>query len=94
MIHVICKMLRLLKNHLNYLKDNIFKCIFEKYNKRFFFFNWFLSKCIIKESLTPEEENIIKDKRNLLRLKNEQNYSAVKNINLFMLKNKLKEWKI
>ena len=33
MICLICKMLVLLKNYLNYLK-NIFKCFFKKYNKR------------------------------------------------------------
>ena len=36
------------------------------------------------ESLSLEEENIIKDIRNLFRLKKEQNYTAVKDIrNLF-----------
>ena len=30
MIHIIREMLLLLKNHLNYLKDNIFKCFFKK----------------------------------------------------------------
>ena len=36
------------------------------------------------ESLGLEEENIIKDTRNLFRLKKEQNYTAVKDIrNLF-----------
>ena len=36
------------------------------------------------ESLSLEEENIIKDIRNLFRLKKEQNYAAVKDIrNLF-----------
>ena len=28
MIYIIHKMLALLKNHLNFLKDNIFKCLF------------------------------------------------------------------
>ena len=32
MIYIIQKMLVLLKNHLNYLKDNIFECFFKKYN--------------------------------------------------------------
>ena len=36
------------------------------------------------ESLSLEEENIIKDIRNLFRLKKEQNYTAIKDIrNLF-----------
>ena len=43
------------------------------------------------ESLSPEEENIIKDIRNLFRLKKEQNYSAFKDIrNLFRLKKDIK----
>ena len=36
MIYIIHKMLILLKNHLNYLKDNIFECFFKKYNRTFF----------------------------------------------------------
>ena len=63
MIHIIYKMLVLLKNHLNCLKDNIFECFFKKYNKLF-------SKNIIMESLSPKEESIIKVIRNLFRLKN------------------------
>ena len=37
MICIIRKMLVLLKNHLNYLRDNIFKCFFKKYDKLLFF---------------------------------------------------------
>ena len=38
------------------------------------------------ENARPEEENIIKDIRNLLRLKKELNYTAFKDIsNLFRL---------
>ena len=32
-IHIIHKILVLFKNHLNYLKDNIFECFFKKYNR-------------------------------------------------------------
>ena len=39
MVYVIHKMLALLKSHLNYLKDNIVKCFFKKYNKLLFFKN-------------------------------------------------------
>ena len=39
MIYVIHKMLALLKNHMDYLKDNIFECFFKKYNKLFFITN-------------------------------------------------------
>ena len=37
MIYIIHKILALLKNHLNYLKDNIFECFFKKYNRLLFF---------------------------------------------------------
>ena len=38
MIYIIHKMLVLIKNHLNYLKDNIFECFIEKYNRISFIF--------------------------------------------------------
>ena len=64
-------MLVLLKNHLNDLKDNIFKCFFKKYNRlSFFFLKFFFSQYVIMENSTPEEENIIKY-INLFRLKKE-----------------------
>ena len=37
MNYITNKILVLLKNHLNYLKDNIFECFFKKYNRLFFF---------------------------------------------------------
>ena len=37
MIYIIHKILVLLKNHLNDLKDNIFKCFLKKYNRLLFF---------------------------------------------------------
>ena len=37
-IYKIHKMLVLLKNHLNYLKDNIFNSFFKKYNRLLSFF--------------------------------------------------------
>ena len=36
------------------------------------------------ESLSPEEENIIKDIRSLFSLKKEQNYTEIKEIKLFL----------
>ena len=36
-IYTIHKILVLIKNHLNYLKDNIFECLFKKYNRLSFF---------------------------------------------------------
>ena len=45
----------------------------------------------MKESLSLEEENIIKDKINFFRLKKEQNYTAVKDIrNHFTLEKETK----
>ena len=37
MIHIIPKILVLIKNQLNYLKDNIFDNFFKKYNRLLFF---------------------------------------------------------
>ena len=36
MIFIIHKILLLIKNHMNYLEDNIFEFVFKKYNKFFF----------------------------------------------------------
>ena len=38
MIYIIHKTLVLIKNHLSYLKDNIFEYLFNKYNRLLFFF--------------------------------------------------------
>ena len=47
------------------------------------------------ESLYLEKGNIIKDIRNLFRLKKELNYTAIKDIrNLFRLEKKVKQLKI
>ena len=43
MIYIIRKILVLLKNHLNYLKDNVFEWFIKKYNELLFF----LKKIII-----------------------------------------------
>ena len=61
-------MLVLLKNDLNYLEDIIFECFFKEYNI-LFFKKKKNSQHIMIESLSLEEENIIKDIRNLFRLK-------------------------
>ena len=37
MIHIIYNILVLIKNHLNYYKNNIFECFSKKYNKLLFF---------------------------------------------------------
>ena len=41
MIDIICKLLVLLKNHLNYLKDNLSECFFNKYIYKKIFINCF-----------------------------------------------------
>ena len=38
MIYIIHKMLVLLKNNLNYLKDNILECFFKEYNRLLIFY--------------------------------------------------------
>ena len=54
-------MLVLLKNYLNYLKDNIFALFLGMFNR------WY----IVMENVRPEEENINKNTRNLFRLQKE-----------------------
>ena len=41
LIHKMFKMLALLRNHQNDLKDSIFECTFTEYNKRCYFYNFF-----------------------------------------------------
>ena len=60
MSYIIHKMLVLLRNHLNYLKDSIFE---------FFFFLIIFSQHISMESFSLEEENIIKNIRIFFGLK-------------------------
>ena len=43
MIFIIHKTLVLIKNHLSYLKDNIFEYLFNKYNRLLFFLKFFFS---------------------------------------------------
>ena len=59
------KTLILIKNHLNYLQDDIFKCFFKKYNKLLFFLIFF-SQHIMMENQRSEKEKIIKDITNFL----------------------------
>ena len=56
-------MLVLLKKYVNYLRNCIFQCFYMEYNRLLFYFPK------IMESLSLEEESIIKDIRNLFRLK-------------------------
>ena len=93
MIYIIHKTLVLLKNHLNYLNDNILEYFFKKYNRLLFFEKKvFFSKYIMLENPRSEEKKTIKDVRNLFRLKNELNYTGIKDIiNLFTHKKKLKK---
>ena len=45
MIFTFYKISVLIKNHLNYLKDNIFERFFKKYNRILFFFKNFFQTC-------------------------------------------------
>ena len=81
MIYTIHKVLVLIKNHLNYLKDNIFKYFFKEYNiplflKKKIFFSYY----IIIKSLSLEEENIINDIRSLYILKKDKNFDKKKKL--------------
>ena len=67
-IYIIHKMLVLLKNYLNYLKDRIFECFFKEYNRLFLKNNF--SQYIMMESLSVGEKNIIKDVGTFFRQKN------------------------
>ena len=87
-IYIICIMLVMLKYHLSYFKDSIFKCFFMEYNRLIYLFIYlfifyFFSQHIMVENPRPEEENIIKDIRNLFRPGKET--KAIKDIgNLFL----------
>ena len=63
MIYIIHKILLLLKNHLNYVKDSIMECFFKEYN-RFCFLNKFLTQHLMMEGLSFDDENAIKTIRN------------------------------
>ena len=76
MIYRIHKILVLIKNHLNYLKDNIFECFFKKHNGLLFKTKKTKNKI---ENPRPEEKKN-KDVRNIFRLKKELNHTAIKDI--------------
>ena len=62
MIYTIHKILVLIKNHQNYLKDNIFKCFFKEYNTLLIFYKKIIfSKIYSNGNLSLQEENIIKE---------------------------------
>ena len=73
-IYIVHKILVLIENYLNYLKDNIFECYFKKYIRLLFLLKKvFYSLRIIVGNPRFEEEKIIKDIRNLLRQEKETN---------------------
>ena len=76
MIYIIYKMLVLvlIKDNLNYLKDSIFECFFKEYNV--------LNMYVIRESLSLEKENIIKEIRNLKYKKHKKSFSTEKRTKL------------
>ena len=52
MIHIIHKILVLIKNHMNFLKDNIFEFFFKKYNRLLFFLkNEFFKKIFFFQNI-------------------------------------------
>ena len=59
LIYLIHKILVLLNNLLNYLKDNIFKCFLRKYNRSWFFFKKLFSQHIMMEYPSPDEAKTI-----------------------------------
>ena len=80
MIHIIHKILVLIKNHMNYLGDNFFKFLFKKYNRLLFF----EKKLIFLIIYNDGKFNVWR--RNRFRLWKEQNDTAIKDIrNLFIL---------
>ena len=77
----------LIKNHLKYLKDNpSLKCIIDFYFfKKIFFFT------IYNDQKSKIRRKIIKDVRNIFRLKKEQNKTAIKDKRTFFrLKQEIK----
>ena len=84
-IYIIHEILVLIKNSTNYFKN---KCFFKKYTRLLFFSKKkiFFSQHIMMKNPRLEEEKVIKDIRNLFRLKKEQNETAIKDIiNLFRI---------
>ena len=92
MIYIIYKILVLLKNHLNYLKDNIFKCFVKKCNRLLdIFLKNFFSQYIMIGNLSLEQENITKDIKNIFSLEKELDYTATKDVrNIFRLEKETK----
>ena len=85
MIYKVHKILVLLKNYLNYLKDSILECFFKEYNRLsfyffiylFIYFNIFFS-AYNDGKFKSWRKKTIKDIRNPFRLKKELNYTAIK----------------
>ena len=81
MAYAVHKLLVFLKNHLDYLKHNIFECFFKKYNGlKFFFKNIFFFITYNEGKSKAWKGKIIKDIRNLSRPKKELKYTATKDI--------------
>ena len=73
MIYIIHQILVLIKNHLNYLKDNIFELFLRSIIDFYFFLQNFFFFIIYndakQEKRKKKEEKRIKDIRNLFRLR-------------------------
>ena len=81
MMYIIHKMLVVLKNNLNYLKNSALECFFKKniidfYIKRYF-------RIYDNGKFQPWRKNTIKDITNLCRLKKELNYTTIKDQKYF-----------
>ena len=57
-----------------------FLCFLKKYNKLLFFQKVFFLWYIIMQCLSLKEDNIIKDIRNIFKVKKKQNYGTVKDL--------------
>ena len=95
MNYIIHKMLVLLKNHLNYLKYSILKSFLRSIIDFYLFIYLSIKEKeihnIVLESLSLDEENIIKDIRNIFRIKIGLIYPIIKDIkNLFRLEKSIK----
>ena len=81
-VYVIHKMLVFLNDNVNCLKDNIFECLFNERNRFLFFFKKIIFS-ITYNNGKFKSRKLTKDIRNLFSLKEELNYTAIKNKKYF-----------
>ena len=92
MIYIIHKMLVLLKNYLNYLKDDIFECFFKKYNrllfvlkKQFFTLQLKTSEIFLDKKKKLKQLKILRDTKNLFE--HEEKYYKPVRVSVFWSNN-------